>query len=100
MTGGHANIGHQLTACSFGGHYYHNHQYNGHMDSDRTMTNSQDLLENIGGSTGHVGGSQGGLGSMLAVKSEIDRMSATVGYSGGHNVLPWLKNDQYWNILG
>ena len=70
------------------------------MDSDRTMTNSQDLLENIGGSTGHVEGSQGGLGSMLAVKSEIDRMSATVGYSGGHNVLPWLKNDQYWNILG
>ncbi len=70
------------------------------MDSDRTMTNSQDLLENIGGSTGHVGGSQGGLGSMLAVKSEIDRMSATVGFSGGHNVLPWLKNDQYWNILG
>ena len=37
---------------------------------------------------------------MLAVKSEIDRLSATVGYSGGHNVLPWLKNDQYWSVLG
>ena len=90
---------HQMTACSFGGHYYHNHQYNGHMDSDRTMTNSQDLLENIG-STCHDGLSRGGLDSMLAVKSEIDRLSATVGYSGGHNVLPWLKNDQYWSVLG
>ena len=90
---------HQMTACSFGGHYYHNHQYNGHMDSVRTMTNSQDLLENIG-SKAHDGLSRGGLDSMLAVKSEIDRLSATVGYSGGHNVLPWLKNDQYWSVLG
>ena len=48
----------------------------------------------------------GGLESMLAVKSELDRLSATTNESGSNNgqgqggFLPFLSNDQYWSLLG